>query len=323
MNDDKLVFEPIRIRYDGIDAEGHQIDLAELGKSAMGLSKILATVADVAISNNYQKRRKPNFRVLVGGAEDNCITFQTIIQSISPNDLATAALAFAGVAIWDIFKGVMKLFWKLVAGKPKEETREYQDLLTLLKQSKEADARRIDKLIATIEVMADGLRTAAIQATNPISISCNTLQIGDVNNDYFVKLDSEDREAIRTRAFEFSDLETSRVLISEIDVQNATCMISTIDDLSIRTKGTIVDPQIEVPNNPYGLAVSSMQMVTIVAKRKIYKHETKEFIISNIQSDAHQIVAARSETNDLFENEPTPKRRKSGFEVNAKDEIDR
>ena len=283
MNEDVIQFEPIRIRYDGIDAQNHQLDLSELGKSAIGISKIMSTIAQFSATGNYKKsKKKLDFRVLVGGAEDNCITFEAILTTIENHDLANAMLAIGGIAIFESFKGIMKLFWKLVAGKPKEETKEYKDLLELYKKQHIEDQNKITRLISLVEKLSEDLRGAAIQATNPISISCDTLQFGDTNNDYFVMLDIEDREAIRTQKFDFSELETHRVLISELDMRNGTCMVSLIDDLQRRFKASITDPVISNANNAYGFAMNGKEMVTVIAKRKIYREMTKEFIISDI-----------------------------------------
>jgi len=282
---EEIKFEPIQIRFDGLDAENHKIDLAQFGKSALGISKIMATTAQFVATGNYrQTQRKIDYKVLIGRAEDNCITFQAFIQAIDSKDVITGLFACGGMVaaniMTDIYKLVFKYLWSLFASKKDadEKQKELEKKLDGLIQDKE----NISKLIDTINKMADGLLPAAKNATQPINVSCDTIQFGD-NNNYFVKLDASDKQAIIDRDYEFTDLEEHRVIISEIDMKNATCMISLQDNLKIRFKARIVDPQIEQANNNYGTATNSKRAVTITAKKKLDKGNIKEFIISDIK----------------------------------------
>lgn len=289
----EISFEPIQIRFDGLDAENHKIDLAQFGKSALGISKIMATTAQFVATGNYrQTQRKIDYKVLIGRAEDNCITFEAVIQAIDNKEAAIAFLAFGGMVaaniVTDIYKLVFKYLWSLFTSSEdvEEKQKELEKKLDSLIQDKE----NITKLIDTVHKMADGLLPAAKNATQPINISCETIQFGDIQKNYFVKLDASDKQAIIDRDFEFTDLENHRVIISEIDMKNATCMVSLQDDLKRRFKARITDPQIEQANNDYGIATNSRQIVTIAAKKKLDKGNIKEFIISDInlnQSDAN------------------------------------
>lgn len=285
MNQPKIKFEPIQIRFDGRDAESHKIDLSQFGKSAIGISKIMATTAQFVATGNYKKtQRKLDFKILIGEAKDNCITFEAVIQAIDNNEVAVALLAGGGLVaaniITDVYRLVFKLLWKLfTSSKDAENTqKELEDKLDSV-----YDKETVSKLINTIHKMADGLLPAAKNATQPINISCETLQFGDTNKNYFVKLDAADKQAIIDRDFEFTDLEEHRVIISEIDMKNATCMVSLQDDLKRRFKARITDPQVTQANNDYGIATNSKRAVIISAKKKLDKGNIKEFIISDIK----------------------------------------
>ncbi len=280
----EIRFDPVHIRFDGIDAESHKIDLAQFGKAALGISKIMASTAQFVATGNYrQTQRKLDFKVLIGPAEDNCITFEAVIEAIENKDVAVAFLACGGLLaaniITDVYRLVFKLLWNLfTSSKDSEKTQQE------LEQKLDGvyDKETISKLIDTVHKMADGLLPAAKNATQPINISCETLQFGDTHKNYFVKLDVSDKQAIIDRDFEFTDLEQHRVIISEIDMKNATCMVSLQDDLKRRFKARITDPQIEQANNDYGTATNSKRSVTITAKKKLDKGIVKEFIISDI-----------------------------------------
>lgn len=114
---EEIKFDPIIIRYDGLDADDHQIGLADFGQSALGFSKIIATTAQFIATSNYRKsQRKLDFKVLIGCAKDNCISFEAIIKAAENKDLMTAGLAFFGVmaanVATDLYRAVTSFLWK-------------------------------------------------------------------------------------------------------------------------------------------------------------------------------------------------------------------
>lgn len=131
--------------------------------------------------------------------------------------------------------------------------------------------------------MSEGLLPAARQAVHPINISCETIQFGDTQKNYFLKLDDTDKQAILDRDYEFTDLADYRVIISEIDMVKSTCKVALLDELKIRFPAKITDPQITQANNNYGNATNSKKAVTITAKQKLDKGKIIEFIISDIK----------------------------------------
>ena len=296
----QIIFEPIQIRFDGLDAADHKIDLAQFGKSAEGIAKIMATTAEFVATGNYKKtKRKLDFKVLIGPAKDNCITFETVMQAL--NEIPVYKAIFIGVGInfaTDLYRLVFKFLWDLFTSSSNaEQTQEALEKKLETKYDKET----ISKLIDTVHKMADGLLPAAKNATRPIEISCDTIQFGDTQKNYFVKLTAADKQAIRDRDFEFTELEKFRVIISEIDMKNATCMISLQDDLKTRFKARIADPQIENANNDFGIATNSKRSVTISAKKKLDKGIIKEFIISDIDLN-----------NSVIEQKSNDKKKRSG-----------
>jgi hypothetical protein len=285
LNQSELKFEPIHIRFDGLDAQEHKIDLAQFGRSAVGISKIMTTIAQFTCTGNYKKsQRKLDFYVLIGSAEDNCITFETVIKALENKDIGVALLAcsgmIAGNLITDIYRLIFQLLWKLFSRSTEHKEIEAQ---LRAKLSSQYEVEKTDKLIDVIHKMAEGLLPAAKQAVQPINISCETIQFGDTNKNYFVSLDGNDKQAILDQDFELTALEDYRVNISELDWRNATCLISLQNDLKKRFKAVITDPQVKKPNNPYGAAANSMGIVIIVAKKKLYNGVLKEFIISDIK----------------------------------------
>lgn len=281
----EINFEPIQIRFDGLDAEAHKIDLAQFGKAAVGISKIMATTAEFIATNNYNpKKRKLDYKVLIGSAQDNCITFEAVIQALHDIPVYKAIIIGVGINFFsDVYRLSFKLLWKLFTLSPEREKieKELKEKLAL-----HYDEKSVDKLIDTIHLMAEGLLPAAKNATQPINISCEIIQFGDMNKNYFIKLDADDKQAIIDREYEYSDLEDHRVLISELDWNKGTCHVSLQQDPHNRIKATITDPQVQNANNTYGAAANSKSFVSVTAKRKLFKGKLIELIISDIKSNS-------------------------------------
>ena len=96
-----------------------------------------------------------------------------------------------------------------------------------------------------------------------------------------MELGIEEKKAITGEDFEVAPEEVYRVLISELDMKKFTCKVSLVDDLYTRFDAKISDPQIELPNNEYAMAMATKSVITIKAKRKIQNEATKQFVISD------------------------------------------
>jgi hypothetical protein len=60
-------FLPVVIRYDGMDADGHVIDLGLLGQSIQGASKLLGSAGSIVLTGQFAKKTKSmSVRVLAG-----------------------------------------------------------------------------------------------------------------------------------------------------------------------------------------------------------------------------------------------------------------
>lgn len=276
-------FEPIIIRYDGLDAENHQVNLADFGKSAQGIAKIMATVATFTVTQNYTKgSKKLDCKITIGVAEENCYSIKAFIILVEQHPLLSATIS---TTAGGVFVVVFQYIWNVLTGK-KEEMKHLRAMLELSIKELSSKADN-SKMLETIDKMATGLISAAKDATKPIGNSCNTLKFAtekDNKRDYIVELDIEDKRAIGGGDIEVTPEESYRVLISELDMKNFTCKVSLVDDLFTRFDAKITDPQIELPDNGYVIAMAKKSVITIKAKRKIQQETTKQFIISDIEN---------------------------------------
>lgn len=138
------------------------------------------------------------------------------------------------------------------------------------------------RLIGVIEKMATGLLPAAKDAVHPIGTTCETIKFGN-GTAYYTEVNQEDKDVIMGKEFEVTEEKEYRVLISELDMKKGTCKVSLRDDLTIRYNARITDPQIELADNKYAMAMSHKSIVIVRAKQKIHKGRVLEFVISDIE----------------------------------------
>jgi hypothetical protein len=276
----KALFEQVQVRYDGLDAEKHEIDLYEFGKSAQGIAKIIATVADFSLTGNFQPNKKDLCcKVSVKETKANCFSFMAIIEHIDKSPTLTL---FAGTVSATIFTGSLAYVWACITNK-KAEMKALEN--TLSKAIEELGRKdETTKLLATLEKMALALIPAAKQAVSPIGNTCDTLKFGE-NGSYYATIDKEDKAEIHGEKFTVTNETQYRVLIDEFDMRKKTCKVALRDDLQTRYSAKITDPQAELANNKYALAMAKKAIVTIKAKTKEYENITKEFVISDIEYD--------------------------------------
>ena len=274
------LFDPIQIRYDGLDAEQHEIDLYEFGKSAQGLAKIIATVADFAVTGNYQgDKRNLSCSVAIKETKANCFSFMAVVHAIDASPTLTAFVGGSGVII---FTAALKFIWCKITN----DTEEMNAIKEALVKAIEELGRKDDsaKMLSTLETIALALIPAAKQAVSPIGNTCETIKFGD-GEDYHTTLDREDKAVINGEDFSVTDEAEYRMLIDEFDMRKKTCKVALRDDLKVRYNARVTDPQAELANNKYALAMANKAIVTVKAKTKVFEAQIKEFVISDIEYD--------------------------------------
>lgn len=250
------------IRYIGGDADRHALELHQLGVSLQGFARVLAVCGHLAQTGRYNKQYDSlSVRVYaVPVDEHHC--YEVLAQI---KDIALSKEVWSGIG------GVtLTLLAQYVFGKRSQE--EMKHLSDALKQSMGHNAAVVDRLLGTVERMADALQPAAKQALVPIGSSCESIGIyrkGAASPE--VVLDQSTKEALMGRTA--TDIENTREyvgVISEIDLETGNCRITLEGDPSAaRVNATITDPVGKTPNNPYALALAQIKPLRFFAKAEI------------------------------------------------------
>src|SRR5690606_39028776 len=102
----------IPIRYDGFDAEQHQIDLAALGESLQGVSKVLGVIGHFAVTGKYAKQAQALDVRVVAYEEPvaNCFRINTALEFVQQHGLLQGAIGsfITAIVSWAIARNSNK-----------------------------------------------------------------------------------------------------------------------------------------------------------------------------------------------------------------------
>lgn len=254
-------FEPIIIRYEGLDAERHEIELGQLGESIQGFAKAIAVAANYAYTGNAAVHYDAlDVRVLaVPVKEHHCFELWAQIQPIV---MTKEFWAGAVVAVGGVLTPVLSYIFSKRTG---EEMKHLSDALQL---SIGANQAVTEKLVSTVEKLADALNPSVRKALAPIDRSCAQIDLYQAANKV-QSMDTETKKAFSVGGSKVADHSKQFTgVISELNMLTGTCQVM-LDGNEKPVAGKILDPVCEQPNNPYATALASQMPIAFVAKYEL------------------------------------------------------
>ncbi|QDM28297.1 hypothetical protein FNL55_20365 [Tardiphaga sp. vice352] len=275
-------FLPVVIRYDGMDADGHVIDLGLLGQSIQGASKLLGSAGSIVMTGQFAKKTKSmSVRVLAGQPEAHCweipaIITTVLVPAVAPmfpiiKEAATAAATKAVTAI-------VNYAISTVAGRTKEADMSRDIAIKFLEEMGHTPRTAIEAM----ERLATSQRPAIRMFVAPVGQSCSSARIGDPAFGS-VTIDASMREAIDApEEVEITDAQDFEILISEFDFRNRSCKLSMRDHIDDRITGEITDPIAQVAKNPYSTALDNQRWLCVRGKAQLKAGELEKLYISDL-----------------------------------------
>jgi hypothetical protein len=266
----------IIIRFDGKDADAHELDLFALGESLQGVARIAAVAGHFALTQRYSRYfASHEVKVMAREPRENCFSLQVIWNFVRQYDVLQGSFgAIVGV--------LLPLIFTHAAGKYKEMKLLKDALDKAIHELGSRDDTVVSRLLDTVEKMASDLRPAARQAVTPIGTSCRTMTIqSQTREDCY---DEADKAAITKDADdELTELRKHAILITELDLERGTCKVhleSEAEDK--RIAAVITDPLLQTLNNPYSLAFAAGERIQVKAKALIRGGDIGKLFISDI-----------------------------------------
>jgi hypothetical protein len=272
-----VIETPITIRFDGLDAAHHEIEIEAFAKSIKGFGRIIAGAANFAATENYiQHKDAMDVRVLVRPPEPNCVTVAAIVQWVESSAILSNAVGGLLVAL------ITYIFAR--AANKREEMKHLRGALeTAIKELGNRDQAVVKRLLGTVDKMADALKPATREAVNPIGRTAQRVTVsgGDPGVEPMV-LGTAEREAIESRTpVEVTPEDTYEVLFTEMNLDKHTSRVLFMDGTDLRLPAEISDPAIQVPNNPYAVAFAAKVAIKVRAKATLRDGTYEKLHISN------------------------------------------
>lgn len=265
----------ITLRYDGLDAEQHELDLYSLGESLQGFARVTGTVAHLALSQEYKRYfRSHSLRVLAKEPQANCYRVDLVFEFIRQHQILSGSFGTVVAAL---------IPWLYIKATKKDKSSQADSLAkTAIEAMAAQNTEVIGRLLGVIEQMAVDLKPAMLQSAAPINISCNTIGVITPDRDHF--LDQTDKEALLIPAAnELSDLTDFTVLITELDLERKTCKARFAHDPDDRRiPCEINDPLLQTPKNPYSSAMDAGEPIAVKAKALFEDFKIKKLYISDV-----------------------------------------
>lgn len=274
--------EPIVIRFDGLDADHEEVELTSFATSLLGLSKIISASAHFAITEKVALRKdKRELRVVIRPPREGCFVVDAIVQF---SHLHPTLTDYASGTLANLTSAVIGYMFARNAAKREEMKHLSSALEKAIQTLGSRDQPTIDRLLQTVDKMADAMAPAVKQAIEPVGVTARTLSVGVAsapqNN---AVVDEPTKAAILSEAsLRVDEEKTYEVLISELDMVSGACHVHIggmpDDD---RRPAKITDPVVTFPNNPYVTAMAAKERLAVRAKATLREGEIDRLYISN------------------------------------------
>lgn len=271
--------DAIVIRYDGLDAESHRIDLGMLGQSLQGAARLLAVAGNIALTGQYvSKVPAMRIRVLALPPQANCFELPVAIVEmlpalplLSPIGRALAKKAAIAFVNYILAKN---------ANQPKEADKALDVALAAIEANKEVTLKALDVADAAVKA-ANDQRPASRQFATPVGHSVGTAIIGP-RVEAFV-IDAPAKEQIdREDATEIGRAQSYTVSLSELDIKTGSCKVALYGEGDGRIPAEIADPLVRQPRNPYSTALDAQGWIRVVAKPHLRAGRIEKLTISDV-----------------------------------------
>lgn len=259
---DYPALKPLTIRYDGLDADRHVIEITDLAESLRGLGRVIGIAATFATTEKFSQHADARpVKVVVGPPRDNCVSFEATFFWVEQHPfIAGTASALTATLVAYIFK--------YFAGRAEEMKHLRAVTEEAIRQLGSKDDKVITRLLDTVDKMAVALRPAVRSAVKPIGRTASTLSIGSPALPATIAvIDKAQKDSIDAEApQEVGDEQLVEVVFVEMNLDTKACRLTLTGTPDERVAGEITDPELLVPNNAYATAFAAQTPLCVRAK---------------------------------------------------------
>lgn len=276
-------FLRFEIRYEGLDAERHQIDMMSLGESLQGFGRIYSVIGHYAATGQYVRQSQAlTVKTYAQETEAKCFSVVGYIKSAAQAGMFQGSV---GALIGAIVTYTL--------GKRSDKSEEMRHLRELLEKQMGHNQQNLDRAMETIERLANGLEPSIKKSVAPVGESCSRIDLY-ANGKMHKSVDLADKQALlSTEDGELINEREYTVMLTEFDRLYRRCKVHLLGDdadqdadecgLPPRINAEITDPAIQFTNNKYSTAVGSDKPIKVKAKAFLKDGEITKLFISDCE----------------------------------------
>lgn len=241
----------INVRFDGLDADDHVIDMRLFGEAMIGLERTLSTGLNVVATGGFSPRSKMMLAIKATPPRDGCVQFDAVVelaQGVLP--MVKPVLEFFGAGI---ARGLIAAVIQRYAGSKARSASEVEKILDLMALEKGDRQKERENIIEVIE----RLRPAAAQMMAPVGRSAEKLSISADGSSDTTVFDVPMAQALRSRAdLEVSEMQPMRLKVDGVTVHSRTLKVEDPDQPGRFVTAEVRDPAFTDGENVYTASVT-------------------------------------------------------------------
>lgn len=258
------------VRFDGLEANGHQIDMRQLGRSLIGLDRAISDVAFLATEQRlprpYEKR---SLVVLVEAPTAACVEIHALVQAVSGTlPIALQVLDAPGTKY--LFQ-IMSFLLKWRGGKKKEAEAHLMEAYKLLSDDRKHERESVflneEAWRNYTSQLVDRLAGPLREVVAPLGIGAETLSIHGPENEPATVIDVPMAEAVRSNVpLEVGDMTKIRVRVDGVIKHNRKLKVEIEGQPGRYVNAEVRDPAFDTTPNIYTRAVGENSFLEVDAK---------------------------------------------------------
>lgn len=257
---------PFEIRYEGLDATYHKIDMAALAESLDGFSRIYAVIGHFISTGQYAKQMQAlNVKAYAQESEAKCFNISAVL------DFASSAGLFQGV-----MGAALTAIVAYVIHRNSGNREEMKHLRELLEQQLGFSKQVTERMMDTIDRLSDGLRPSVKKAVSPVGDTCSRIDLYVEGSKHQTMDQSLKDSLVDEGESQILGEKVYAVEISEMDRIRKTCKVHLVgpdteeateeDGTPRRINADITDPAALIEPNVYMEAWFKSAKINVKAK---------------------------------------------------------
>nr|WP_139134742.1 MULTISPECIES: hypothetical protein [Pseudomonas] len=272
-----------QIRFEGGDAVFHRMDMAALAESLDGFSRIYSVATHFAVTGQYAKQLQAlSTKTYVCEPEAKCVSLAGAVAWMSTNGV------FQGLGA-----AVLTLVITYIYQRNSGNKEEMKHLRELFEKQLGFNHQYVEKLISTIDKLAEALQPSVRKSVAPIGKTCERIDLYDASMMHSSIGQAEKDLILSDEPSQILPERDYSVIISEMDKLKRTCKISfaeqdteesTEEDGSPRRISCeITDPVAVFDDNPYMNTFMNGKVIVVRAKALLRNGIISKLYISDSQ----------------------------------------